>query len=330
MIYIDFQRGAHGHYLEYICNRFIANVQVDGLPFNQFGAAHNRKYKSPRRFRAGHFFQGQGAFANHVGQKIISIRIQHKDLLPLTSVSLLRTKDMQIDNNQLEIDTFNKINNREYKWMLDNINESYFKKQLLEGYNDVKDPSWPNINSLKEFMLLPSNIKKECKEVFSIEPVWLSAKYPDCPRNILREFFKIGFKYPEIHGFTIQQEKMKKYDQNNDIHIFPFSFFYNIDTFINELTNIAAWAGFKPIDSMDDLAFVHDEFLSRQIYKNSKIDADVLFDRIVGGEKFVLPKLTLLEESYLDAQLELYYAKEAPVNQRLWFTTSTEIREHFQ
>lgn len=331
MIYIDYQGGAHGNYLEYVCNRFIANVQTQGLPFNQNGAAHNKQYKSAKHFRAWHFFEHSGITTEFNNQKIISIRIQPEDLLPLTSISLLRTGDLNIDNDLLEIDTFSKLNvNSSYRKILNEINDSYFVNALLGGYNDVKDPSWPEITSIDDFESLPVEIKEECANVFNIRPVQLSAESPDCPRHILREFFKIGFKNPEIQGFIVEQEKMKKYDNYNDMYIFPYSAFYDTERFLSEIDSIANWAGYDNLIVTQELVDLHNMFLSRQIYKNSKTEADKIFDRIIENENFILPKLTMLSESYLNARLETYYNKEAPFEQNVWFNTAEEIRKYFQ
>lgn len=50
MIYIDFQGGAHGNYLEFVCNKFLANVSCNESPFNTLGASHSKGYIGEKKF----------------------------------------------------------------------------------------------------------------------------------------------------------------------------------------------------------------------------------------------------------------------------------------
>jgi len=52
MIYIDFQGGAHGNFLEYVCNKFLANVPTDGNPFNSLGASHDKKISERHKIQS--------------------------------------------------------------------------------------------------------------------------------------------------------------------------------------------------------------------------------------------------------------------------------------
>mgnify|MGYP003633370510 CR=1 FL=1 len=40
MISIDFVPGSHGHFLEYVCNKYIMGQSIDFNPFNSIGASH--------------------------------------------------------------------------------------------------------------------------------------------------------------------------------------------------------------------------------------------------------------------------------------------------
>jgi hypothetical protein len=41
--------------------------------------------------------------------------------------------------------------------------------ELLSFYNNVKDPSWPDIKSYYDFCCLPTNIKKECNDIYGLQ-----------------------------------------------------------------------------------------------------------------------------------------------------------------
>ena len=113
MIAIDFVAGTHGHFLETTLNKFF-NITPD--VFNTFtatGTSHNKSidYQKNKLFRAEHWFE---YFPDQLEKfdKIISIRFSQDDLLLVSSVSLLRAGDCNIHNNDLEIDTVNKLNNQ--------------------------------------------------------------------------------------------------------------------------------------------------------------------------------------------------------------------------
>ena len=323
MIYIDFQGGAHGNYLEFVCNKFLAKIKTEGLPFNTLGASHSKKYLEPLVFFKGHYsFEYPGnSYKTPItnNSKVISIQLNNDDLLPLQSISLLRGGDRNINPDQLEINTYSKLN---ICGVLDNLIDGFFKDQLTNSYNAVKDGSWPDISTVAEFKKLPDWIQEECINIHNLNLYELDVDSPDCPRNVLREFFKIGFMYPEGAGFITQQKKMI-YDPSNDVSIFPYSCFYNTDQFITELKKLASWSGynFEPTVELNDL---HNEFLSQQPYKHSKIYCDAILERIKNKEQFNFPKLNLLQESYLTAHLELCYNIELSNNLQ-WFTNSQEV-----
>lgn len=323
MIYIDFQAGSHGNYLEFVCNKFLAGVDCNNLPFNMLGASHQKGYLGEEKFQANHYFEFRGKKTSLTNSKIISIQITHDDLLPLSSISLLRAGDYNIDNDELEIDTYHKLNNEDYKWVLKNLIDKFFQTQIQQSYNSVKDESWPPVQSLQDFENLPDWIKLECSQQHNLKLVELTENRPDCARYILREFFKIGFKHPEQSGFVSQQKKMI-YDVSNDVYVFPFSSFYTVNNFLDQIACIAKWADFELTD-LQELLKVHDQFLEKQPYKNSKIFCDTLIKKILQNETFDFPKLDLFQESYIAAQLEKYYNCELLIGQNDWYKNSKEI-----
>ena len=126
IIPIDFRPGAHGHFLEYTLNRFFGVTQVTVDPFTDLGSSHatSKCYKKNRLFVADHWHE---RFANKLTDMpcIISIKFSHDDLLALSSVSLLRAGDLGIDNNELEVNTFDKLNNIFYSNLISELNRAY-------------------------------------------------------------------------------------------------------------------------------------------------------------------------------------------------------------
>jgi hypothetical protein len=327
MILIDFQGGAHGNYLEFVCNKFLAKIQTNGpTPFNALGASHSKTYLEPPVFKSAHYsFEPPGnSYTTPIpnDSKVIAVTVTNDDLLPLQSISLLRAGDRNIDPDQLEINTYNKWNNGNYQWVLDNLINSFFKDQLTSSYNAVKDESWPDILTIEEFKKLPNWIQEECVNMHNLTLYELDSTSPDCPRHVLREFFKIGFKDPEQAGFITQQKNMI-YDSSNDVSIFPYSCFYNTDQFITELEKLASWLGYD-FDLTDEFTDLHSKFLFKQPYKHSKIYCDNILERIKNKEEFNFSKLDLMQESYLTAHIELCYNIELSNNLQ-WFAYSKEV-----
>lgn len=325
MIYIDFQGGSHGNYLEFACNRHLANIPTTGLPFTDAGNAHAKPYLTEPIFKAWHYSNYLGNRTDITNSKIISIQITPDDILQLESISFLRAGSYNLDSNDLENNTYHKLNTPKANQVLDHIIEYFFKNQVRESYNAVKDNSWPPVETIQQFECLPQWIRDECITQHNLNLLELSESSPDCPRHILREYFTEGYHCPSESAF-IKEQELYVYDTSNDVYKFPYAVFYNTEKFITEFKKLQEFSGYKIVDH-GQLLLLHAEFLKRQPYKDSKIKCDGLFDKIVQKHKFTLPTLTLLEESYLGARLEMCYNKK--LDYLNWFTHSNQIHEYF-
>ena len=125
IIPIDFVAGSHGNFLETILNKYFGFVAKENT-LTATGTSHNKskRYLQQRVFWARHWFEQYRQELNTF-EKIISVRFSQDDLLLLSSVSLLRAGDMNINNDSLEIDTQCKLNNEFYKDTLNLIYQSY-------------------------------------------------------------------------------------------------------------------------------------------------------------------------------------------------------------
>jgi hypothetical protein len=300
MIHIDFQGGAHGNYLEFVCNK-IAGITA-GTPFNVRGSSHAKQYTGKKIFYADHYSFWPTPFKFN---KIISIQINTDDLLPLQQISFLRAGDYGYDNDQLEFDTYNKLNNADYRWVLDTIIQNFFTNQIKDSYNAVKDVSWPDATTLEEFANLPDWIKKECTETHKLELLELSPDRPNCPRKTLREFFQIGFQHTDNSGFIVRQSQVK-YDLTKQVYQWPFQCFYNMTAFLQEIKKVAEWAEIS-YTCQDDIEELHNEFLQRQPYKNSKIKCNTIIKEIQSNTTSNLDNINLIEEAYINAKLGWNY-----------------------
>lgn len=301
MIAIDFQGGAHGNFLEIVCNE-IAGVTISKIsPFSASGAAHRKIYTRKKYFACEHYSFTPIEFPPDTSA-VVSIKIQEIDLLPLLQISFLRAGDYYLDNDVLEIDTYNKLNNPQYSWVLKELIDGFFAGQITKSYNAVKDPTWPTISNLKDFLNLPEHIQLECVNQHKLELLELSDELPHCPRHVLREYFQIGFEHPSQHGF-IKRQAGVRYPTHWPKFEFPFDNFYNKEKFIIGLKELASWANIS-YNNWDKVLELHAEFLKRQPYKDSKIICDQVVEDICNG-KDPNAKLTMIEEAYVNSQLKI-------------------------
>lgn len=301
-VYVDFLPGSHGNYLEFICNKFfnvMPDEYVNFIPFNEYGSSHHKlsEYANNRVFVSFHSIACSSKwlldeFRDSRNGTIVHIDINKDDLLPLMQISLLRAGDMNLDNDCLEVDTYHKLNNDYYRSTLENLKRSFFEGRVKESYNAVKDPSWPEINNLHEYYSLPELILDECENIHNLTMYELSEEYPNCPREILREFFAYGFRNSEQNGFMIDQDRMKAQPQYKTHRVFNFKYstFYNTKLFKNELERLSEFLNL-PLNINDEFYQLHKTFLKKQPYKNA----------VSKCKNPTSKKFTLLEESYCKA-----------------------------
>ena len=275
---IDFVAGSHGHYLETVCNQEFGIVKKENN-FTASGTSHVKSatYQTNKVFDANHWFE---LYPTELSKYpvVVSIQFTKDDLLLLSSVSLLRAGDANIDNDLLEEDTVNKLL------------KSYYQNLLLE------------IKQAYPFLDLSAG---------------------SIPRNVLREFFKFGFKDPEVNGYWLTQQQMV-YHPDQKVLKFNFSSFYNIGLFTSELLYLARELGFDFIPT-EDFCQKHQKFLKLNPFVNHKTQCDQIIDAIIKQVYIDLPSLTLFQESYINGCLENIYNKEMPFHQNEYFTSTKDV-----
>lgn len=280
---IDFVAGSHGHFLEYVCNKWIAKLDMDFSPFNQLGSSHVQtvNYRFAKVFVADHY-----ALKKRMpSQKLVKIVFDADDLLPLSSICFLRAGDANVDTDQLEHDTYHKLNNDYYRDLIRQINQAY-----------------PDV------CLTPDN--------------------PHCPRYVLREFFKFGFIDTHTHGLMLELSAMQ-YPNNHQVFDFAFANFYDQKSFIAAMHDLAQWFGVN-LDNQHLLSALHEEFLTRQIYKHDKQQCDDIIQSVMQQNHQPISNLRLLQESYINGTLEKLLGIEMPFAQTTYFSHTQDIIEHVQ
>ena len=278
IIPIDFVAGSHGHYLETVCNQEFGIVEKENN-FTAIGTSHSKStaYQENKLFDANHWFElYQEKLAQH--PDVVSIQFSKNDLLLLSSVSMLRAGDDNIDNDYLEVDTVNKLLTTYYQNVLYDIKQAYPFVDFSSG---------------------------------------------SIPRNVLREYYKFGFRDPEVNGYWKKQQQMK-YLPTQNVFVFEFSWFYDPDIFVVKVKDLAYSLGFKFFPT-DEFYIIHQKFLSYNPFTNHKQQCDQVIDAVINHRQTDIPKLSLFQESYINGCLEKIYHKEMPFHQDRYFTCTKDV-----
>ena len=323
MILIDFPGGAHGNYVEYICNRFLAGVKTNPSPFKSSGVSHAKEYYSPIKFEAKHYFQFEPKSV--LGSTLISIQVKQQHLIQLIAINFLRAGEGNIDVRKLEDTLYDrlKVTNT---GMIDSIRKNYINQSIL-GYKDIKDPKWPNCDSIEEYHQLPQYIKKELTELHNFEFWEFDENNPYCPRWIMRDYFYQGFMAEENSGFwqfCLTQERVRQTAQQS-LSI-DFMDLYNIDSFTNIVQQIANFTGYT-FEETQEFRNIHQTFLNNQPFKNSYNFCSMLITDIINNQIDKLPELDVLQEGYICAKLCKHYDTTVDLSDaRDWFKTSILLK----
>lgn len=145
----------------------------------------------------------------------------------------------------------------------------------------------------------------------------------DIPRYVLREFYKFGFKDPEVNGYWLEQKKLQ-YTKQAKVFYFNFSDFYDINLFVSRLKELELFLN-KEFDFSAEFYQQHQKFISFIPYVNHKVVCDEIIASIQRSRDIPIPKLTLFQESYINGNLENIFNKEMPFCQNNYFTSTKDV-----
>lgn len=148
------------------------------------------------------------------------------------------------------------------------------------------------------------------------------------PRNVLREFFKFGFRDAKINGYWCKLQDMLSVPVKQQYQI-QLKHIYDLQKFRQELNHIADWLQL-PCDTGEYLKPLHTKFLSYLGNLDIKKQCDVIILSVVEQQHITIPKLTLIQESYINARLEVLYEKEMPFHDIDYFTNTKDIIQYIK
>lgn len=156
----------------------------------------------------------------------------------------------------------------------------------------------------------------------------------DVPRHILREYFKHTLDpnfYNDSLGeslckLLLRQQTMLDYSELDINYLdFKFKWFYNYDDFKQGIILIKDFFKLDFVINEDTLTKLHSQFLENNPAIGMN-DVYKIFDQVKNNVAVEIPKLKLLQEAWLNLQIENLTNKNMfTVN---YFTNTTEIYEH--
>lgn len=321
-ILIDFAPGAYGHFVEYACNTIIAGIATAQLPFSSSGNSHNIIYTESPKFLSAHYsFEEFKEPVNFTNAKVVQIKHGIDDLLTLLAGMYERT-GFDLNINELHINTFNKLSvgPSSRQLLLQHLQTYYFdNSKLIQSYESIKDPTWPAVSNVKQYNKLPTHIQDELKNIHGFKLFEFTASSPNCPRHILRDYYRRRFEFPEEY---LKLETKFQYEPSTNVYTIPFADVLKKDQFETHLRNISRWANSTVEFNYTEFSKLYDKFIQKQPYCNLREHCDDLINRLKHQEIFEFEQLHLLEESRILAELGIdNYEND------LWFSNSAEIYE---
>lgn len=146
------------------------------------------------------------------------------------------------------------------------------------------------------------------------------------PRYVLREYFKFGFANPEINGYWKKLQSMLSLSAVQEFRV-ELKCFYDVDRLINTCIKMSAWLGL-PFEYQSWLPDVHAMFKAKVKFLEDKRYCDLIIDDIMHQRSRSLPNLNLLQESYINGNLERLLGKEMPFHQDQYFTHTRDMLQY--
>ena len=327
MIPIIFYSGTHGHYVEFVLNKIIHGDKIHKTnPLGTLGTSHAQQiddnYLLHKTFKCNHLTDIDIDIIKY--QPFVKIDFDSSDDLFAIQLNLKRGGDANIDLDTLEFQTYHQLfgkcepGKQGPNKIIDDIN----KFTNLTPYHNIKDESWPAINSVDDFYNLPKHILDECINVFGYQPIQITEYRPNAPRWVLRSIFNSWFRTQT----TLPSSQMALSDQCTTVYNLPLRNLYNTDSFKQEIINIGKFLNIKM--NLDNFSpQVHEQFIDMVPYKESKFKCEKIINSITNHEYFQI-KLNVVEEGYVNYCLEQKFGMEMPEESDTYFEDTSELLDY--
>jgi len=323
MIKIVYYPGTYGAYLEFVLNRCLLG---EGLPDTNIVSKSNTCHDAVwalnmSKFNIQDYFKSDHQWDIKANEKFIKIDFDASDDILVLQLLFKRAGNQNIDTNSLELDTYFTLVNlanscKEASKIINCINQY----TDITPYDNIKDPSWPDITSVDDFWNLPKHIINECIDVFEFHPVELSARHPNAPRWVLRHMFKTWFKT----NLELPTTQMNTYNHHPGIYRLNLNNFYNVNLFKEELQKIRKYFNLDiNLDYFSEDMY-NKVITSSSLYKDSGRKCEQLIQSVYDRDHVPI-NLNVFEEGYISYLLEKNFKLSIPMEKKRFFSNTSEI-----
>jgi len=148
------------------------------------------------------------------------------------------------------------------------------------------------------------------------------------PRHVLREYYKFGFRDPEINGYWKHFKHMISISHSNEFKI-VLKKLYQYDSLVDTLRELSDWLQ-RPMETDSWLPEIHSKFISKIPYLDHTRVCENIIQAVVDQKNIPIPALSLLQESYINGRLESIFLKEMPFYHYDYFTNTEDILNYLK
>ena len=332
MIPIIFYAGTHGNYVEFVLNKATHGDNIHRInPLGTLGTSHAQRtdanYQLHRTFRA-HWSEDK-TIKKLKGQPLLMIDFDSSEDIFAWQLNLKRAEDYNIDPDTLEHQTYQKLFKKYGPYGKDhdgpdkviNLINSFTD---LSPYYNIKDESWPAINSVDDFYNLPKHILDECINVFGYQPIQITESRPNAPRWVLRSIFKLWFFNQSIRP----SNSLVELAQYENVYKLQLRNLYDTNAFKQEIINVGKFFNIEM--NLDNFSSqVHEQFIGKVPYLESKFNCERIINSIDNHEHFQI-KLNVVEEGYVNYCLEQKFGILMPEEAEQYFKDTSELRTYIK
>lgn len=304
------------------------NIKISS-PFGLLGTSHikrnNHEYNTNYNYFTCCSF-GTNEFSQLADSALPMIKIDFEsdDDITVYQLNLKRGEDYNIDPDTITQDTYFKLLGKvgpnlaggtSPEKLIDSINQY----SDISPYYNIKDPLWPNIQSVKDYYNLPLEIRNECTNVFGFHPVYLSAETPHAPKWVMRSIFKSWFENISNRPSTIVSKVMP----TKQLYNIPLLDLYDATKFKQHLIDIGEY--FNLEFNLENFSNnLHQEFVNKVPYRDSKNKCQQIVNAVETQTEHLI-NLNVVEEGYVNFLLEKKYNIKMPFEREQFFSNTTEI-----
>lgn len=146
-------------------------------------------------------------------------------------------------------------------------------------------------------------------------------------RSVLRESLKYNFVDPTKNSLMAAVAQ-QKYLENS--LLVPLKTFYCVELYLNKIQEIVEHFRLPYTVDQEWYRNLWHTFISKNTVPDQVKQAVKILDAVKNFTPMTWPKLNILQEAWLNAQLENQFGKEMPANNNHWFTNTNDILTFLQ